>query len=453
MEVPKLFQRKKKTVKVKTVVQRSIAFSIGLHGVLLFVAAVWVVSHIFYNRESTFSGQPPPMKAYEPRKLEFKVKVSKQQRSSSRPSMAPRMVASKLTTGLALPEIKMDPKIVKTTFQPKFKAFGGTGLGAGLGTGYGEGGFGDGVSSINFFGIRARGEKTAVLVDVSVSMVEPQKGGPQGFARVKQRVDEVIDSLAEGTLFNVIVFADAASEFDKQMVIANKDNKTRAKLFLRPFNSEGNFGLDQGNVQSSGEGLRAFGGTTRLDLALSTAFMQGADTIMIISDGLPQVKKGWNAQQMGAFQQQQAAWMQQNAAAVQAFDAAAVAAPAAPAQKVWVPPTPARAPAAAPLKEGAPIDKGSPAIPGHWQVIVPHGGGAARPAPPPIPDPGFWTLTDFIEHLRLLQDAYNAKKGQKPPVVHCIGYMIDNDGNAFLQGLAHHFKGEYRRVAKLKDVK
>ena len=47
------------------------------------------------------------------------------------------------------------------------------------------------------------------LVDVSVSMVEEREGGPQGFARVKQRVEQVIDSLAEGSLFNVIVFADA----------------------------------------------------------------------------------------------------------------------------------------------------------------------------------------------------------------------------------------------------
>ena len=117
------------------VIRRSFYASLMFHGALLFVAAVFVISHIFYNRESTFVGQPPPMKSYEPRKLEFKVKVSKQQRSSSRPSMAPRMVSTKVNANVSLPEIKMDAKAVKTSFQPKFKAFGGTGLGNGLGGG------------------------------------------------------------------------------------------------------------------------------------------------------------------------------------------------------------------------------------------------------------------------------------------------------------------------------
>jgi hypothetical protein len=94
------------------------------------------------------------MKTYEPRKLEFKVKVSKQQRSSSRPSMSPRMVSTKMSD-IALPEIKVDPKIVKTSFQPKFKAVSGAGLGAGLGTGYGIGGFGTGVSSSRAAAIRS----------------------------------------------------------------------------------------------------------------------------------------------------------------------------------------------------------------------------------------------------------------------------------------------------------
>ena len=452
MQFPKLFQRKPGSAKVRTAVQRSIAFSISLHGILLLVAAAWVVSHIFTNVDSTFTGQPPPMRAFDPQKQEFRVKVTKQQRSSSRPSMAFHMAAAtKFTSGLTLPEIKIDPKNVKTSFQPKFQTFGGLGLGVGTGGGYAEDGFSkDAVSSINILNIRARGEKVAVLVDVSVSMVESEKGGPQGFARVKQRVEQVIDSLSEGTLFNVIVFADAASEFEKQMVIAKPDNKTRARLFLRPFDTEGNLGLDQGNIQAGSEGLRAFGGSTRLDLALSAAFQQGADTILIISDGLPKVKKGWDAQQMAAFQQKQAAWAQQNAPALQAWDTAAAAAPA---QRVWVPATPARPPAAASLREGAAVDPGSPAIPAHWAIVAPGGGGQARPAPPPIPDPGFWTLSDFVEHLRLLQDAYYAKRGQKPPVIHCIGYMIDNDGHAFLQALAFNFKGQYQQVAKLRDLK
>jgi hypothetical protein len=167
---------RKRKKPLSAVIRRSLYISIVIHGLLLVGAGVFVISHIFYNKESTFVGQPPPMKTYEPRKLEFKVKVSKQQRSSSRPSMSPRMVSTKMSD-IALPEIKVDPKIVKTSFQPKFKAVSGAGLGAGLGTGYGIGGFGTGVSSFDFFGIKGRGDKICILVDVSVSMVEDEKGG------------------------------------------------------------------------------------------------------------------------------------------------------------------------------------------------------------------------------------------------------------------------------------
>ena len=328
------------------VLRRSLLGSLVFHGSLLLVAAVFVISNIFYNRESTFVSQPPPMKSYEPRKLEFKVKVSKQQRSSSRPSMAPRLVSTRTTASITMPEIKMDAKAVETSFQPKFKAFGGTGLGSGLGTDYGLGGFGNGVSAFDFFGIRGRGDRIVILVDVSVSMVEDDKGGPRGYTRVKNRINEVIDALNEGAMFNLVVFADAASSFETNVVVATEYNKTRAKTFLRGFNTEGNYGLTAGNLQTDNSGVPAAGGTTRLDIALTAAFEQGADTILIISDGKPEVKKGVTAQQIQAHAQIVVAWQQQNQGALENFQAQEAQAPS---EKVWIPAQPAR-PARPPIQ-------------------------------------------------------------------------------------------------------
>ena len=432
---------------MSTVIRRSLYVSFAVHGLLLLGAGVFVISHIFYNRESTFVGQPPPMKSYEPRKLEFKVKVSKQQRSSSRPSMSPRMVSTKMTSQLALPEIKMDPKVVKTSFQPKFKAFGGTGLGSGLGTGYGLSGFGSGVSAFDFFGIKGRGDKIAILVDVSVSMVEEEEGGIRGYQRVKDRISKVIDALSEGAMFNVIVFADAASAYDKQMVVANDDNKTKAKLFLRPFNTEGNFGLTSGNLQPSSLGIPAEGGETRLDLALTAAFEQGADTILIISDGLPRVKKGFTAAQASARNSELASWYKTHEAQIRQFDEQASSQPAVE-EKVWVPPRAARAAGKGPLKEGQAIDHGSPAVEGHWEIRRQNSGGGGRPAPPPL-EPSWWTLSDFLQQLKLLHETLYAKKGKKIPVIHAIGYSIDKEGGAFLKTLSETYKGRYRRVTRM----
>lgn len=454
--------------------QLSVVFtaSLAFHVVALLVFGGWIIMRARKD-EPTMFRTPPPSRKYEPRKLEHKVKIKKRQRSSSRPSMVPRIVSMKVAN-IALPEIKVDPKLVHTTFQPKFKAVSGKGLGAGLGTGYGTHGFGMGVSSFNFFGIHAKGEKVAVLVDVSVSMVEEIRGGVAGYWRVKQRINQVIDALNEGTLFNLIVFADAGNILEKKaMQIASPDNKRRAKLYLRPFNTEGNWGLTHGNLQQSSKGLRSAGGTTRLDLALTGAFMQGADTILVISDGIPRVKKVWSIAQMQAFQGRQANWQAENAGRVAAWNQASAAHEASVqtvSEKVWVPGRPAmpaqvipaRPPSKLPPKEGQQPDQGSPrrvipaqpATPGHWSVVTRRVGGGGGPGPrpraPETPDPGWWTLTDFVEHLRILHEAMYLKKGMKPPVIHCIGYQIDNDGHAFLQGLSKHYKGQYRRVRKLK---
>ncbi len=437
----------------------SILIGVSVHVGLLAAAGIIVISHTFFNREQTFTGQPPPMKTYEPRKLEHRVKVQKQQRSSSRPSMAPRLVANKVTQGLSLPDIKVDAKVAKTSFQPSFKAVSGSGIGVGLGTGYGLGGFGLGVSQFNFFGIRGKGERIAILVDVSVSMVEEQKGGERGYLSVKTRIQKVIDALNEGTVFNCIVFADAASQFEKEMVVATKDNKTRAKAWLLPYNSHGNYGLTTGNAPNSDRGLPAGGGTTRLDLAITAAFLQGADTILIISDGLPEIEKVITEEQISAHNAVVQKWSADNAGRIAQYQQQAAA--VAPAQqvegvssKVWVPATPARPPRKS-MKEGVHDDPGAPEIPAHWQIVVnhpvAHAGRGPMPQPPALAPPGKWTLSDFIEHIKRLYDALYVKQGRKLPVIHTIGYSIDDAGSEFLKGLTLHYKGQYRRVAKLTD--
>jgi hypothetical protein len=453
----KLTERRRKQLRLVFVI------SLGLHFGIMLIFGSYVLARALLPEEAKFV-TPPAMKTYEPRKLEFKVKVQKQQRSSSRPAVVPRMVTSHVSD-IALPEIKMDPKIVKTSFQPKFKAVTGVGLGAGLGSGYGIGGFGGGVSAFDFFGIKGRGDKIAILVDVSVSMVEDDKGGPRGYERVRNRLGKVVDALSEGALFNIIVFADAASAYQTNMVVANDDNKTKSKLFLREFNTEGNYGLTSGNLSPSSGGVLAVGGTTRLDLALTASFEQGADTILIISDGLPKVKKGVTAAMSQAHAAEAQRWAKANEGAMEAYQAAAASyQPQTVSEKVWIPEqpaVPARPPSPAPkvvhLKEGqAPPqgDPGSPgraAIPGHWEVRTSHVGPArpAPPTPPPMPDPGWWTLADFTQHLRLLHEALYVKKGKKIPVIHAIGYSIDKEGGAFLKTLTEIYKGRYRRVTKI----
>ena len=420
-----LSQRRRKQLRMM------LLLSLLLHVVGLLVFGSWIVMRA-HTEEKTVFVAPPPIKTYEPRKLEHRVKVQKRQRSSSRPSMVPRMVSMK-TSNLALPKIEMDPKVIHTSFQPKFKAVSGKGLGVGLGTGYGLGGFGQGVSEFNFFGIRGRGDRIAVLVDVSVSMVEEERGGPSGFLRVKDRINQVVNALHEGAFFGVVVFADAAKTWKEEMLIANDENKESAKRWLRPFNTEGNWGLKTGNIYASTLGLEATGGTTRLDLALTGAFQQGADTILVISDGLPRVMKPMDAQRMAEHDRQLAAWRKKNAGKLEDWENADLVE-----QKVWVPGNDGK------LKEG----RAAGPAQGHWVVKKVRRG--RRPQGPKAPETEYWSLNEFIEHLEKLNAELYAKKGRKAPVIHSIGYQIDRPGGDFLRKLAHQYKGKYRRVARIR---
>jgi len=453
-------QRRKTLIIVVTV-------SLVLHVIGLAGFGGWIVMRHNTEDATTFV-TPPPVRTYKPRELEHKVKVQKRQRSSSRPSLKPRIVAMK-PSDLALPDIKMDPKIVNSTFQPKFKAVSGMGLGAGLGTGYGTSGFGSGISRVNFFGIHAKGERIAILVDVSVSMVEEERGGVEGYMRVKQRIEQVISALSPSTLFTTIAFADAAQTMKDELVVGTQDYKNKAKMFIRPYNIGGSWGLTSGNVTAEYLGIRATGGTTRLDLAITAAMRLSADTILLISDGLPRVRKGISPEQISQHHAARSRWSKENAGAMQAWDAANAGAQMVE-EKIWVPPSPghpatpavpARPPSKSPPREGQPIDRGSPARPaqpagppqpGYFKVVTHRVGGArgARPSPPAPPAQSWWTLADFVTHITSMHEKYYVPKGAKLPVIHSIGYQIDNDGGEFLKKLAKQYRGEYRMVRRMR---
>ena len=416
--------------------------SVAIHLLALGVFGSMVVMRNLRGERTVFVA-PPPMKIFQPRELEHRVKVQKRQRSSSRPAMTPRLV-SMAPSDFALPEIKVNPKAVKTSFQPKFQQVSGVGFGAGLGTGYGLGGFGLGVAQFDFFGIQGRGDRVAILVDVSESMTEEERGGEKGFERVKFKLGQLLDAMNEKALFTVVAFADAALTMRSEMVIADKKNKADAKAFLQPFNTGGRWGLKNGNVSPASGGLAARGGTTRLDLALTAAFQQGADTILVISDGLPRVIKEPSPEDLALWNAQLQAWNQENAAAMQSYQAAAqqyaqsLEGVKYKEEKVWVPPRPRK--------------EGQAAVEGHYEMRrVPQSSGRARPpaapVPPQMPDHmKWWTLEDFLKHFSILQVEYYNKKGRKPPMVHCIGYEIDKDGGAFLRDFSRAYKGQYRRV-------
>ena len=210
---------------------------------------------------------------------------------SNCPPLQTRPLIARVPAHLALPEIRADARQVAATLLPAFQAVAGDDAGGGVATNTASSNpVARVASTVTFFGIPAKGERLAILLDASRRLALPEMGGASGCQRVKERVGQMLDDLQDGTRFNVIVFDDACATMAPAMVPARHETRRQARQFLRAFNTDGHWGLTTGTY-SGGDGLAAGGGATRLDLAIAAAMKDGADAILIISAGLPRVQK------------------------------------------------------------------------------------------------------------------------------------------------------------------
>jgi hypothetical protein len=150
------------------------------------------------------------------------------------------------------------------------------------------------ASSVNFFGVKGEGTNVYFVVDASDSMLEDDRGGIQGFAVVKGRLKQMIQSLDEASRVNVVVYgASGADLFQSNSVAATPVMKKNAETFLARYNqSAEKKGTLDNNYRPKVEQIGLIKGdkdtrhiTTRLDLGLLAAFEGLADTIFLISDG------------------------------------------------------------------------------------------------------------------------------------------------------------------------
>ena len=153
---------------------------------------------------------------------------------------------------------------------------------------------------MNFFGVKGDGSNVYFLVDVSDSMLENGRGGIKGFADVKKKLNQMIQSLDEQTKSNVVTFGayeigkPGADLFRPSSVSATPEIKKSAETFISQYNvSYDTRGPRLNNYHPKIERIGLLRGdkgssskvSTRLDLALEAAFEGLADTIFLISDG------------------------------------------------------------------------------------------------------------------------------------------------------------------------
>lgn len=82
-----------------------------------------------------------------------------------------------------------------------------------------------------FWGQRG-GDECVFLVDLSDSMVEKDKGGIEEYKNFKEKLGQMIQSLAPDTNFNVAFYSDAVDLFMPSSVPATPENNQAAMNFL-----------------------------------------------------------------------------------------------------------------------------------------------------------------------------------------------------------------------------
>ncbi len=254
-----------------------IVASIVVHILLLIGAASVTVLVIQGRQKLMFEGKEPP--SVPAKKLEHAIRVKQMEKQVRKPQILQRMV-SKTPSSVALPELPEmevpDMKNMRDTIMSRSKAgsslggLGGEGGGAGRGlTG------GMGYSDAQFFGQNIRTRAVCILMDISPSMVA--KGVVED---VRAEALKMLEALNPNTKFNVIVFVDGAQPFSPQMVYGTKTNRLAGIAWL--------------NQQFDGRRMgnkRGYSGSTPGD-AIKLAVEMGCDTMFVLTDDPPYLKKG-----------------------------------------------------------------------------------------------------------------------------------------------------------------
>ncbi len=148
--------------------------------------------------------------------------------------------------------------------------------------------FGSGTPQVEFFGIRAEGEKFIFVIDASPGMLAPETGGVPAYAYIKETLRKTLAKLPAAVLYNVILYdGEKICQFRPQPIPATKENNAALSAWIQPINWDtAHKGLTdkQDNYRRPAPYQTAVGAdATCWLLALQSAFEQKADNVFILS--------------------------------------------------------------------------------------------------------------------------------------------------------------------------
>ncbi len=206
------------------------AISIGIHVLLILFAGSIVAIRYVQKRDAAFAGENVSRPKLERRQLQMPVKVQNLQKKSSRPKVTTRM-ASVSQASFSLPDMMGMGDLGAGGFDRGSTDRSLSNMGS-------AGNLGFGVSGVNFFGAKSKGEKMVFILDASKLMVEDRKGGFFTYKFAKDRLMHMIDGMSSATLFNVMAYVNnQLVMFSPKLVPATPDNREAVKKWIAPLNS------------------------------------------------------------------------------------------------------------------------------------------------------------------------------------------------------------------------
>ncbi|QHI70757.1 hypothetical protein [Tichowtungia aerotolerans] len=302
------------------------AISIGIHVILILLAGSIVAIKYVQKRDAAFSGENVSRPKLERRQLQMPVKVQNLQKKSRRPKVTTRM-ASVSQASFSLPDMMGMGDLGSTGFDRS------GGADRSLSSMGSAGSLGFGVSGVNFFGARSKGEKMVFVIDADKRMVEDRRGGYFTYKFAKDRLGEMIDGMSSATLFNVMVYLrDSSVMFQPKLIPATPENREAVKKWLAPLNSTPSVVGRIDNLPGAYRPPRQYddGSLSRLYYwvrPVQAAMEQKADNIFILCSGfgwqpVPDAEimerfdidskekwmesRGWDADRIATFQRKRA---------------------------------------------------------------------------------------------------------------------------------------------------
>jgi hypothetical protein len=216
--------------KVLTCSAEAMLVSLGIHLLLFFFAGSTVLWSVVSKQAVAFKGEKIERSRLEQRSEPLPVNIEQLQKKVPQPKMSSRVVSASAgpvtIPPMAPPEMgfKLAGKVTE------LKALSSSSM---------PGNLEIGISGVNFFGARSKGEKIVFILDASKQMMEDAKGGYNTYKFAKDKVHFLVDAMPAATLFNVMVYSDSSVDmFRPQLVPATEANRNALKAWLTPINSD-----------------------------------------------------------------------------------------------------------------------------------------------------------------------------------------------------------------------